>query len=305
MLKESLRIDPLPAANHTMLTPGEQVRSIEFEGRTRTYLVHVPRTYDPPRPSAVVLAFHGGGTNAKMMVRFSGLSETANRAGFLVIYPNGSGRNPNFLTWNVGHCCGHAMRENVDDVGFARAVLDDLDRIASMDATRVFATGISNGGMMAYRLASELSDRIAAIASVAGPVETDTIRPTRPVSVLHFHGTSDEFVPFGGGRGKKSLSQCDFRSVEVSVGLWIASNKCPANGVETSLPNRNHDGTTVAVTSWGPGNDGSEVVLYTIQGGGHTWPGRIPPTAYLGPSTTEISANDLMWAFFAKHPLRA
>ena len=288
-----------------MLTPGDQIRSLEVDGRSRTYLIHVPRNYDPSRPSPVVLAFHGGGTNAKTMVRFSSLSETANREGFLVAYPNGSGRNPNYLTWNVGNCCGHAMRENVDDTGFVRALLDDLGRAADIDAARVFATGVSNGGMMAYRLASELSDRIAAIASVAGPVGTDKCFATRAVSILHFHGTSDEFVPFNGGRGPKSFSQADFRSVEASLRVWIAANGCPPSPIETRPPNRNHDGTSVTETTWSPGRNASEVVLYTIHGGGHTWPGRVPPISYLGLSTTELCANDVMWAFFSKHPLES
>jgi polyhydroxybutyrate depolymerase len=286
-----------------MLTPGDQLRSLEFDGQTRSYLMHVPRNFDPSQPAAVVLAFHGGGTNAKSMVRFCGLSEMANQAGFLAVYPNGSGRNPNFLTWNVGNCCGHAMRENVDDVGFLRVLLDDLVRVGPIDESRIFATGISNGGMMAYRLASELSDRIAAIASVAGPVGTDSCRATRPVSVLHFHGTSDEFAPYNGGRGKKSFSQADFRSVESSVRMWIEADGCPAQGAETRLPDRNHDGTSVTKTEWGPGKARTEVVLYTIEGGGHTWPGRQPPTSFLGLSTTEIDANEVMWEFFTRHPM--
>jgi polyhydroxybutyrate depolymerase len=286
-----------------MFTPGDQLRSLEFDGRARSYLLHVPRTFDPSRPAAVVLAFHGGGTNAKTMVRFSGLSEMANRASFLAVYPNGSGRNPNFLTWNVGNCCGHALRENVDDVGFVRVLLDDLAGSANIDGERVFATGVSNGGMMAYRLASELSDRIAAIASVAGPVGTESCRATRPVSVLHFHGTSDEFAPYNGGRGPKSFSQADFYSVEFSVRMWIEANGCPAHGSEIRLPNRNHDGTTVTKMVWAPGNAGSEVALYTIHGGGHTWPGRQSPTSFLGLSTTEISANEVMWEFFTRHPM--
>jgi polyhydroxybutyrate depolymerase len=286
-----------------MLTTGEQLRSLDFNGATRTYLLHVPRNFDPSRPSAVVLAFHGGGTNAKTMVRFSGLSEMANRAGFLAVYPNGSGRNPNFLTWNGGNCCGHALRENVNDVGFVRVVLEDLVRIANIDEARIFATGISNGGVMAYRLASELSDRIASIASVAGPMGTETCQSNRPVSVLHFHGTSDEFAPYNGGRGSKSFSQADFHSVEFSVRNWIEANACPAAGLETRLPNMNHDGTTVTKMTWGPGKADSEVVLYKIHGGGHTWPGRLPPTKFLGLSTTEICANEVMWEFFCKHPM--
>jgi polyhydroxybutyrate depolymerase len=286
-----------------MLTPGDQLRSLEFDGGPRTYLVHVPRHFDPSRPAAVVLAFHGGGTNAKTMVKFSGLGELANRFGFLLVYPNGSGRNPNFLTFNVGNCCGHALRENVDDVGFVRALLDDLDRSANIDWDRIFATGVSNGGMMAYRLASELSDRIAAIASVAGPTGTETCRATRPVSILHFHGTSDEFTPYNGGRGPKSFSQADFHSVEFSVRTWIEANGCPSVGTERRLPERNHDGTSVTEMKWGPGRANSEVVLCTIHGGGHTWPGRQPPTTFLGLSTTQICANEIMWEFFCRHPM--
>lgn len=286
-----------------MLTPGDQLRSLEFDGRTRSYLLHVPRNFDPSQPAAVILALHGGGTNAKTMVKFSGLSEMANRAGFLAVYPNGSGRNPNFLTWNVGNCCGHALRENVDDVGFVRVLLDELGRSAKIDPARVFATGISNGGMLAYRLASELSDRIAAIASVAGPMGTETCQATRPVSVLHFHGTCDEFTPYNGGRGPKSFSQADFHSVEFSVRAWIEANECPTAGSELRLPNKNFDGTTVTKMTWGPGKAESEVVLYTIHRGGHTWPGRQPPTSYLGLSTSEIDANDVTWEFFTRHPM--
>jgi polyhydroxybutyrate depolymerase len=288
-----------------MLTPGDQLRSLEFDGRTRGYLLHVPRNFDPSQPAAVVLAFHGGGTNAKTMVRFSGLSELANRTGFLAVYPNGSGRNPNFLTWNVGNCCGHALRENVNDVGFVRVVLEDLARIGNIDEARIFATGVSNGGMMAYRLASEMSDRIASIASVAGPMGTETCEATRPVSVLHFHGTSDEFAPYNGGRGPKSFSQADFHSVEFSMRRWIEANGCPAPGSELRLPSKNHDGTSVTKMTWGPGKAGSEVVLYTIHGGGHTWPGRLPPTTFLGLSTTEICANEAMWEFFTRHPMKS
>ena len=276
-----------------MLTAGEQLRSLENAGGTRSYLLHIPRNLDPSRPAPVILAFHGGGTNGKTMVKFSGLSEMANRSGFLVAYPNGSGRNPNFLTFNVGNCCGHALRENVDDVGFARAVLDDLDRVANVDGKRIFATGISNGGMMAYRLASEMSDRIAAIASVAGPMGTEACQATRPVSVLHFHGTADEFAPYNGGRGPKSFSQADFHSVEFSIRAWIEANACPTAGSETRLPAKNHDGTSVTKMTWGPGAADSQVVLYTIHGGGHTWPGRLPPTKFLGLSTTEICANEI------------
>ena len=248
-----------------------------------------------------MLVFHGGATNAKTMVRFCGLNETADRNGFLAVYPSGTGRNPNLLTWNAGNCCGDALRYDVDDVGFVAALLDDLAELAEIDRDRVFATGMSNGGMLAYRLASELSERIAAIASIAGPMGTDRCQPTRPVSILHFHGTADEFTPYAGGRGSKSPTTTVFRSVPDSVRCWVAANGCPEMPLDFTIRAEETGGFPVEKRVWGPGDAGSEVVLYTIRGGGHTWPGRIPLATYLGPSVTGISANDLLWAFFQRH----
>jgi polyhydroxybutyrate depolymerase len=283
-----------------MLSPGDHQRSLDFDRRSRTYLVHVPPSYDGSQPAAVVLILHGGGTNAKTMVRFCGLNGTADRGGFLAVYPSGTGRNPNWLTWNGGSCCGDAMRQNIDDVGFIRALLDDLAGEAEIDVNRVYATGMSNGGMMAYRLACELSDRFAAIASVSGPMTVDTCRPTRPVSILHFHGTADEFAPYNGGRGPKSLLETEFRSVDFSVRRWIDANGCPRDPIEAVIFEP-EDALRIEKQCWGPGEEGSEVVLYTIRGGGHTWPGRVPLAAYLGPAATAISANDILWEFFQRH----
>ena len=128
--------------------------------RERIYLVHVPKSYDDAKPTPVVLAFHGGGSNAEQMVRFCGLNGKADEAGFIVVYPNGTGLFPRTLTWNGGNCCGYAMRNKVDDVAFVRALLDDLAKVARIDNKRVYATGMSNGAIISYRSASELSDRL-------------------------------------------------------------------------------------------------------------------------------------------------
>jgi polyhydroxybutyrate depolymerase len=284
-----------------MLSPGDHRRSLACGERTRTYLIHVPPSFDPAQPVPVVLVFHGGGTNARTMVRFCGLNETADRYGFLAVYPSGTGRNPNLLTWNAGNCCGDALRDNVDDVGFVAALLDDLAGLADIDPNRVFATGMSNGGILAYRLASELSERIAAIASIAGPMGTDRCQPTRPVSILHFHGTADEFTPYAGGLGPKSLTTIVFRSAADSVSCWVTSNGCPERPQKSTIQAKEAGGFPVEKSVWGPGAAGTEVVLYTIHGGGHTWPGRIPLGTYLGPSATGISANELLWTFFERH----
>lgn len=284
------------------IKPGDYSRTVESGGRKRTYLVHIPPKYDRQKPMPLVLAFHGGGSNAPQMVRFCGLNEKGDAAGFIVVYPNGTGRIDQIFTWNTGNCCGYALSQNVDDVAFVRALLDDLGRDVAIDPKRVYATGMSNGGMMAYRLGAELSDRIAAIAPVGGPMGTETCAPQRPVPVIHFHGTADEFAPFAGGRGARSLSQTNFFSVDHSIQAWVKANGCTVEPVITKLANKVDDGTSIIRKTYPSGKDGAEVVLIEIQGAGHTWPGRNPPLAILGKSTKNVSANDVLWEFFEKHP---
>jgi len=282
--------------------PGDHTLALTVGGLERSAIVHVPPQYDSAIPMPVVLAFHGGLANADNMVRFSGLSDKADEAGFIVVYPYGTGRLERMLTFNGGNCCGQAAANGVDDVEFTRRLLDEVANVCTIDTKRVFATGMSNGGIMAYRLASELSDRIAAIAPVGGSMGTQECSPTRPVSVIHFHGSADEFVPFDGGRGK-GLSGVRFFSVPHSIAAWVAADGCGPTPVTTALPDAADDGTTATRTAYAAGRDGSEVVLITIEGGGHTWPGRDTRLEALGKSTKDISANDLMWEFFQRHPM--
>jgi polyhydroxybutyrate depolymerase len=292
------------------LVPGKTItRSMRVGTLDRRALIYIPRGYDASRPTPVVVVFHGGGGNPEMMVNVCGLNAKADEAGFIVAYPYGTGRLPNrLLTFNGGNCCGYAMDNNIDDVGFTRAMLDDLATVANVDANRVYATGISNGGIMAYRIASELADRIAAIAPVAGPMGTETCNPSRPVAVMHFHGTADAQAPFNGGQGKgNALTNVRpvFLSVQHSLDQWIKANGCAQPPEVVQLPDAAADGMTVTRKTWGGGRDGAEVVLIEITGGGHTWPGREPLLEMLGPSTKDISANDLMWEFFQKHARKA
>ncbi len=286
------------------LNPGDQTRTLKVGDLEREYFVHVPPKYDSKKPTSVVLVFHGGGSNAEQIIRYCGLNKKADEAGFIAVYPNGTGRLEKMLTFNGGNCCGYAMNNNVDDVEFTRKILDDLAKSANIDPKRVFATGMSNGGIMSYLLASELSDRIAAIAPVSGPMGTDTCKPKRPVSVIHFHGTDDENAPFKGGKGERSVSGTDFYSVDHSIQAWVKANGCAKEPVVTKLPDTAKDGTTIIRKAYGNGKDGSEVVLVIIEGGGHTWPGQETRLRMLGKSTKNISANDLMWEFFQKHPMK-
>ena len=166
LLLTVLGADPLGPGDHTrMLTVGDVKRN---------YVVHIPPKYDSKKPMPVVLAFHGGGANADNMIMFSGLNKKSDEAGFIAVYPSGTGRLEKILTFNGGNCCGYAMNNKIDDVEFTRRILDDLAKSANIDPKRVFATGMSNGGIMSYLLASDLSDRIAAIAPVGGPMGTET-----------------------------------------------------------------------------------------------------------------------------------
>ncbi|MDX1946184.1 MAG: PHB depolymerase family esterase [Pirellulaceae bacterium] len=290
------------------LVPGDHTRTVQVGDVERRYLVYVPQEYDDQRATPVVIAFHGGGGNPASMVRLSGLNTKADTAGFLVVYPYGTGAlNNALLTFNGGGCCGHAMEKKIDDVGFTRAVLDDLATVANVDSARVFATGLSNGGIMAHYVASELSDRIAAIAPVGGPLMMDAPRAQRAVSVMHFHGTADEFAPLKGGFGKGAFGRkgvTEFRSVEHTIQSWVKANGCEPEPRIENLPDTASDGMRTTRKTWGGGKDDSEVVLIEIENGGHTWPGQEPVVAFLGKSTQDISANDLMWEFFQKHPLK-
>lgn len=190
----------------------------------------------------------------------------------------------------------------MDDVAFIGKLLDDLATVTNVDAKRIYAAGMSNGGMMAYRLAAEMSDRIAAIAPVAGTLALDEVKPKRPVPVIHFHGTRDGLVPFNApGAGNPAMR---LKSGEDSVKLFVKVNGCPDEPTITELPNKAKDQLKVTRKVWGPGKDGAEVVLYVVEGGGHTWPGRDMPFEIVGKSTKNISANDLMWEFFQKHPMK-
>ncbi len=276
---------------------GDITRTLNHDGLERSYLLHVPSGYNDTHPSAVVLVFHGGGGNAEIIARQTGFSAQADRAGFLVVYPNGSGRlKDKVLTWNGGTCCGFAQEQNVDDVGFVRAIIADLQSFAAIDTKRIYATGMSNGGIMSYRLACEASDLIAAIGPVAGTQNITPCEPKEPVSVIHFHGTNDNHLPYKGGVGSDSLTGVNYESVQASIQFWLNYNHCPS-------ASRNEDFADIQHIAYTDCAAGSAVELYTIVGGGHAWPGGNGPAWAGGDQpTTTISATQIIWDFFAAHP---
>jgi polyhydroxybutyrate depolymerase len=297
----ALAVLALTVAQTDPLGPGDHTRTIMMGEQKRTYLVHVPKGYDPKTPTSVVLALHGAAMNGSMMVWFSGLNKTSDKEGFIVVYPSGTSTGP-LLTWNASGFKGKRAEGRADDVAFIGKLLDDLGTVVKVDENRVYACGMSNGGMMCYRLAAELSDRIAAIAPVAGTIAIEESKPKRPVPVIHFHGSQDNMVPFEMKKGK-TRSFMKLKSVEESIQTWVKLNGCDEKP-KTDVLSKVGDEMKVTRSVYGGGKNGAEVVLIVIEGGGHTWLGQQPPVGFIGKSAKNVSANDLMWEFFQKHKLK-
>ncbi len=290
----------LPADSRPLASPGNHVRKLTVDGLERSCLVHIPPGLDLSQPSPLVLVLHGAAMNAQMMVSFSGMNAQADVSQFIAVYPNGTGWQNTFLRWNSGGI--GPEQQKPDDIAFLRALLDDLARVLKVDPRRVFAAGLSNGGMMSYRLATEMSDRIAAIAAVGGTLTVRDPQPARAVPAIHFHGTDDRIVPYA-GPARRHASGISFQSVPETIAAWVKLTGCPDQPVVKEVPDQFDDGTTVKITTYGPGRQGAEVVLVDVNGGGHTWPGKQPAVSLIGKSTREISANCMIWEFFQKHPL--
>jgi polyhydroxybutyrate depolymerase len=272
--------------------------SLYFEGRDRSYFLHLPPRYDGKTLLPLVVVLHGGGggvqsTGAGMQpgaVVLTGMSLKADEENFIVVYPSGTGiLRDKLLTWNSGNCCGYALKHNVNDVGFIAALLDKLEREIAIDPRRVLVTGISNGGMMAYRIGCELSDRIAVIAPVEGALNV-SCHPTSPVSVVIFHGTYDQNVHYDGGPAPRH-NRID-NSVAKAVSFWVGANGC------AEVPATRAPQADLRVESYSRCRRDSAVTLYKILGGKHAWPGGDRLTSLLDEPTHDVSATDLMWEFF-------
>jgi polyhydroxybutyrate depolymerase len=242
------------------------------------------------------VVLHGAGTNGKIMEGFSGMSEQADKSGFIACYPNGTGLDP-FLTWNAGSFPVAAPgAKKPDDIGYIRKVLDDVATVANVDAKRVYVVGMSNGGMMAYRCGAEMSDRFAAMASVTGTIVTEKWEPKHPMPVLEIHGTKDGLVPFEGTMKGKMLK---FPAIEDVVQTCAKQNGCEEKPVVTQvMPSR--DDMKIQKRDFGKGKNGAEVVMYVLEGGGHVWPGRRIP-GILGRNTFNLDACETIWEFVSRY----
>ena len=277
-------------------TSSSTLQRLEVDGRTRQYLVDLPPRYDRSRRYPLVLNFHGGGGSPNAAKTQSGFSLLGAREDVIVVYPAGTGRlrDDRLLTWNTVTCCGYAQRAKVDDVAFVRALLDRLEADYSIDSTRVYAIGLSNGGMMAHLVGCRLSDRFAAIAVISGELTIDDCAPQRPVSVLIIHGSADQNLPYEGGTGRKAIDPHDVRPVGFAVDSWRRVDRCPDTAHVTTTPQ-------VQRSTWSPCANGTAVELYRIEGGGHAWPGGERLSRLLDAPSAALDATAVAWAFFAAH----
>ena len=266
--------------------------SFVSSGEKRDYLLYVPKSYDSTRPTALVISMHGAGLWGAAQKETSQWNSLADRERFIVVYPSGVGGN-GIRVWRA-----EPGPDLMKDVRFISELIDTLKRSYNIDSTRIYANGLSNGGGMSFVLSCTLSDRIAAVGMV-GAAQTlpwTWCKDDRAVPMIAFHGTADPEIPYNGG--SSWISPRPFPSTPGWAERWARRNRCGADPVESKVA---ADVTRRTYTNCA---DDAAVVLYTVHGGGHTWPGGKPlPEWFVGRTSRSIDATSLMWAFFREHPL--
>lgn len=272
--------------------------SMRVDGADRTFLIHHPAS--APKPAPVVVCLHGRGIDAPTMARMTGMNDVADREGFVAVYPNGSDApsGGRYWQWKIE---GNGEMSS-PEMPYLAALLEDLPRWVPADPKRIYVTGFSNGAVLSYMIARELTHRVAAIGAVSGFIGTRALRLSHPISVLHFHGTRDRLVPYDGGMSSYKDSKYVFPALADAIQPWLEATGCVTLRSTDSLRDPVDPTLSVRIDVYGPGWNGSEVEVVTVEGGGHTWPGRAPLTSILGKWTTAINASEHLWDFFRRHP---
>jgi polyhydroxybutyrate depolymerase len=263
--------------------------TIISSGQKRAYLLYVPKRYDRAKPTPLVISMHGGALWPAAQMQIDRWNELADEHGFIAVYPSGTGFP------RVWHMEPRGLELNVT---FISDLIDKLEATYNIDPTRIYAEGFSNGGGMAFAVSCRLSHRVAAVGTVAAAqfLPMNWCKDSRPVPMVAFHGTADRLIPYQGGTSP--ISPGLFPAVRDWVASWARRNRCGPNPVESVVAK---DVTRVEYANCA---EGAAVVLYTVQGGGHTWPGGKPLLEWiLGRTTRDINASSVMWAFFHEHPL--
>ena len=301
--ESSFRDKPLGSGAHAL--------TLSVNGLERNYIVHVPTRYDSRTPLPVVVMLHGGGGTAKAAMRETGWAQTADREGFLAVFPDALARDPtrpssfsrNPQLWNDGSGRFYPDQKAVDDVGFINVMLDDLSARFPVDARRVFVTGFSNGASMTFRLGVELSQRIAAIAPVAGALWQNPVALKPPVPMCYITGTDDPLNIIEGGVPKLATGASDkVRAkpkppVHDSIVKWAKALGCPTTPVSKTSTNG------ISTETYCPARNSAEVIYIAVDGLGHTWAGgkSLLPERMVGKTSDKIKATDVIWVFFRKH----
>ena len=263
--------------------------SITHDGIQRDYILYIPELYDGSTAVPLVFNFHGYGSNAAQQMFYGDFRDIADTEGFLLVHPEGT----TFIGdqfWNVGF---PGLSSNIDDVGFTEALIDELATLYAIDLDRVYATGMSNGGFMSFLLACQLSEKIAAVASVTGSVTQDTFddcNAQHPIPVLQIHGTDDGVVLYNGNN--LSIPIADV------ISYWVDFNNCETTPTTTTLPDVDvSDGSTIEHSVYEDGDNGITTEHMKVIGGGHTWPGSVINTAG---TNQDIDASMEIWLFFSR-----
>jgi polyhydroxybutyrate depolymerase len=263
-------------------------------GQTREYILYVPKSYDRAKPTPLVISMHGAENWPSFQMNLSQWNKAADEHGFIVVYPAGEGGGP-----KIWHMREYRTPARMPDVVFISELIDTLERSHNIDPARIYANGLSNGGGMTFALSCTLSHRIAAFGPVAPALTlpADWCPDSRPAPMIAFHGTGDRFTPYYGA--KVWLAPEPFPSIPEWTAGWARRNRCAPNPVESAAA---ADVTRLEYTDCA---DNASVLLYTINGGGHTWPGGQPmPEWLVGPTSRSIDATSVMWSFFREHPLQ-
>ena len=270
-------------------------------GLERTYRLMVPASYDPAMATPLVLALHGGGGNGEQMCTLpGGIQELAQREGFIVICPDAVENH-----WNDGRGNQEyrSRVEDIDDVGFLLGLIGRLSEDYNVDPARIYVTGASNGGMMTQRMACEASGTFAAAAVVIAsqPANLDC-EPNGPISILFMNGTDDPLMPFEGGEVhfyRQGLGEV--LSTQDTVSFWASANGCDRTPETELLPDLDPgDGTRIRLDAYSGCDRSVQVLLYTVEGGGHSWPGgsQYLPRSVIGRVSRDLHANEAIWGFF-------
>ena len=280
--------------------PGTSARSFVSAGLQRCYLLHIPPEYERGQSLPLIISLPGFTSNPMGQQYLTRWSEFADNEGLILVFPQGTSFP---LRWNSSTTFTDS---DVDDVQFIANLIDEVSKIVTVDPQRIYVDGMSNGGSMANRVACELADKVAAVGVVAGPPQEPPggCNPERPISLIAFYGTDDPLVAYEGGAMRESfISKLTHRSshpisfppVKSYIEAWAERDGC--SPVPEPIPPQG-DASGVRYIDC---KNTAEIVFYTIEGGGHTWPGGRP--TFVGKTSSDISASQVMWEFFKTHPL--